>query len=110
MPDKYIYKLTPIANTDMDEAAQYISENLHNPKAALDLLDSIDETIEQICKFPYAQPDCTCFLIDNPEFRHIPVKNYTLVYRIREEEKLLRIIYFRYEKMDLIKLFTGLSE
>ena len=109
MPNKYDFKLTPMANADMEEATQYISENLHNPKAALDLLDAIDEAIEQICIFPYAQPDCTCFLITNTEFRHIQVKNYTLVYRIKEDNQLLHVLYFRYAKMDLIKLFTDIS-
>lgn len=110
MPNKYDFKLTPIANADMEEATLYISDNLHNPQAALDLLDNIDEAIEQICIFPYAQPDCTCFLITNPEFRHIQVKNYTLVYRIKEDEKLLHILFFRYAKMDLIKVFAGISK
>lgn len=110
MPNKYSFKLTPLADADMDEAALYISENLHNPKAALDLLGAIDEAIEQICTFPYAQPDCTCFLITNAEFRHIQVNNYTLVYRIKEDTKTLHILFFRYAKMDLIRIFTNLTE
>lgn len=110
MSAKYSYKLTPHANEDMAQALQYISENLHNPQAAIDLLDETEKEIERICTFPYAQPDCTCFLITNPEFRHTQVENYTLVYRIKENEKLLRILFFRYAHMDLIKLFAGFSD
>ena len=110
MSDKYTYKLTPHANEDMAQALQYISENLHNPQAAIDLLNEIEKEIDRICTFPYAQPDCTCFLITNPEFRHTQVDNYTLVYRIKEDENLLRILFFRYAKMDLIKLFFGCTD
>ena len=110
MSAKYTYKLTPNANEDIAQALQYISENLHNPQAAIDLLDETEKEIERICTFPYAQPDCTCFLITNPEFRHTQIDNFTLVYRSKEDEKLLRILFFRYAKMDLIKLFTSCSD
>lgn len=110
MSDKFTYKITPNANEDMAQALLYISENLHNPKAAIDLLDETDKAIDQICRFPYAQPDCTCFLITNPEFRHIQVDNYTLVYRVKESEKVLHILFFRYAKMDLISFFKTLAD
>ena len=37
MPDKYVYRFTPLAVSDMDEALAYITDKLVNAKAAGDL-------------------------------------------------------------------------
>ena len=48
MPDKYRYGFTPLAVSDIDEALSYITDKLANAKAAGDLLDKIESTLDSV--------------------------------------------------------------
>ena len=104
MSNKYGYRITQIANQDIDSALAYISENLSNPTAAAELFLKLERGIEEICTVPYAFPDCEIFLISEERIRHIVIDNYVLVYEILEESKTVNILRFRYAKMNLSKL------
>lgn len=108
MADKYSYRITPLAEEDIDGVLAYIANNLCNTKAAKDLLNKIDSAIDNICNFPYSFADCSCYLIADDKIRHIPVDNYVLIYEITEYDKEIRILRFRYAKMNLrnIELHT----
>ncbi len=104
MVSKYDYKLTPLAEQEVDAALVYISETLCNGKAAIDLLDKIEGVIETICEFPYSATDCKSFLVADENIRHIIVGNYALIYEINENEDSINILRFCYTRMDLGKL------
>ena len=101
MPSKYSFILAPNADEDIESALDYIAYNLYNKKAAIDLKKEIDKAIDTICEFPFSSSNCECFLIEDKNTRHIPIKNYTLIYEINECKKELYILYFRYSRMDL---------
>lgn len=101
MQDKYVYRLTPLAVSDIDEALMYITHKLVNAKAASDLLDKIEQTIDSICVYPHAFPDCMAFLITDPMIRHTFVGNYVLVYEIRDDDQEIVVLRFRYARTDL---------
>ncbi len=101
MSNKYTFKLTPLAEQDIDSALNYIAENLCNAKAASDLYIEIESTIDTICAFPRSSSDCLCFLIQDENIRHVPLDNYVLIYEIVDELKEIRILRFRYSKMNL---------
>ena len=101
MSNKYTFKLTPLAEQDIDSALNYIAENLCNAKAATDLFSKIESTIDTICAFPRSSSDCLCFLIQDENIRHVPIDNYVLIYEIVDELKEIRILRFRYSKMNL---------
>ena len=84
MADKYSYRITPLAEDDIDGVLAYIANNLCNTKAAKDLLDNIDSAIDNICNFPYSFADCSCYLIADNKIRHIPVDNYLSLIHISE--------------------------
>ncbi len=100
MSNKYNYLLTPLAEQDIDSALSYITENLCNAKAATDLYLEIESAIETICSFPRSSSDCLCYLVTDENIRHIPVSNYVLIYEIVDEIKEIRILRFRYSKMN----------
>lgn len=104
MSNKFNYKMTPLAESDIDSALNYIAINLCNEKAAGDLYLKIEEAIETVCEFPFASADCQCFLITDENIRHVPIGNYCMVYEIKEKEKRIDILRFRFLKMDLKKL------
>lgn len=101
MSDKYTFRITPLAEQDIDSALGYIAENLCNAKAASDLYMEIESAIERICAFPRSSSDCLCFLVQDENIRHVPVDNYVLIYEIVDEFKEIRILRFRYSRMNL---------
>ena len=104
MPNKYNYKITLLAKQDILSVVEYITEQLSNAKAASDLLSKTEQTIKTICEFPYSFADCSYFLISDEHIRHAVIDNYILVYEIVESVKEIRVLRFRYAKMDLTKL------
>lgn len=100
MSDKYTYRLTPLAESDIDSALEYIAESLCNPKAASDLYMKLERAIDTVCDFPYSSADCRRFLIQDESIRHVPVDNYVLIYEIEDELKEIRILRFRFSKMN----------
>lgn len=104
MASKYNYQLTPLAEQDVDSALAYITETLCNGQAAGKLLEDIESAIATICEFPYSSADCKLFLVQNENIRHILVDNYVLVYEVKEAERQINLLRFRYTRMDLTKL------
>jgi plasmid stabilization system protein ParE len=92
----------PLARKDLADITNYIADHLKAPKAAIDLLDSLDEAISRLGQFPYSyrvyQPIKA--LID--EYRLLPVKNYAVFYVVKAQVvEIHRIVYSR---MDLSKI------
>ena len=80
----------PLAESDLLEALDYIAYTLDTPKAARDLLNEFDETIQQIAEFPYA---CELYRTDRPmqdEIRKVPVRNYVLYYAVFQDRVEIR--------------------
>ena len=92
----YNYEYTELAVQDIDDALNYICNNLKNYKAAYDLLTEIDTTINKICVFPKAYPDCKYYYIKDDNIRHAAVNNYVLVFKICKETIL--ILRFKHSK------------
>jgi plasmid stabilization system protein ParE len=92
----------PLARQDLLNIATYITDHLKAPKAAMDLLDALDESISKLGQFPYS---CKVYQTNKPleiEYRLLPVKNYAVFYVVKEQTvEIQRIIY---AKMDLTRL------
>jgi len=97
---KLIY--LPLAQKDLRNIISYIADYLKAPKAAMDLLDDLENSISRLQKFPYS---CKVFQSIKPleaEYRMLPVKNYLVFYVVTEHDvEIHRIIY---AKMNLEKL------
>ncbi len=96
----YQYQFTRLALSDMEQALSYIKEMLCNPIAAQNLVLDIDDAIRKACNFPYAYPDCSVYLVQDLNVRHINVKNYVMIYEIDPAHETLHILRFLYSKMD----------
>lgn len=104
MPNNYKYFFTPLALSDIDEALTYIRENLANPIAARNLLTQIEETVSRICDFPLAYADCSFFMVQDNNIRHVQIGNYVLIYEVNQSKSSINILRFRYSAMDLSKV------
>lgn len=75
----------PLARKDLTDIANYISDHLKAPKAAMDLLNALDVSISRLEQFPYS---CKVYqpieMLEN-EYRLLLVKNYAVFYVVKEQ-------------------------
>lgn len=92
----------PLARKDLTDITIYIADHLKAPRAAMELLNALDESISRLEQFPYS---CKVYQpireLEN-EYRFLPVKNYAIFYVINE--KTVEIHRVLYAKMDLKKI------
>lgn len=100
----YRLKYLPLALNDLREITDYIANTLKAPKAAMNLLDTLDDSISRIEQFPYS-----CRLYQpikglEAEYRLLPVKNYAVFYVIKEQVvEIHRIVYAKRDLTRFIK-------
>lgn len=72
----------PLAQTDVVNAVEYLAFALDAPKAAADLLDELDDTVERISRFPYAYELYHTDRLMRDELRKVPIKGFVLYYAV----------------------------
>ena len=100
----YAIEFLPIAKQDMTEIARYISHELCNPAAAIELTDEMIEAADRLCDFPYINVIHQTAKPLKHEYRKLLVKNYIMFYRIDENKKLVTIVRVFYARRDYEKL------
>jgi plasmid stabilization system protein ParE len=105
---EYDFELTEIAESDIDEAFEYIAEILDNPDAASALVEELEIQINGICKKPESGRIVkNDFLRRNDIWRFL-VKNYIAYYIIDDENEkivILRFIYSGRNQDNIVKDF-----
>ena len=98
----YEIRYLPLASKDLADIITYIAHELKSPKAAMDLIDALDDAISRLAQFPYS---CRVYQTEKPlenEYRVLPVKNYLVFYVVKEQVvEIHRVVY---AKMDINKL------
>ena len=99
-----MYKIVylPIAKRDLKEIVAYISNELHSPKAALSLVNTLNKSISKLAEFPFLYREYEPIKPLLEGYRILTVKNYVVLYVVLEETiEIRRIIYAKtdYEKM-----------
>ncbi|MDR0311765.1 MAG: type II toxin-antitoxin system RelE/ParE family toxin [Acidobacteriota bacterium] len=103
METEYKYKVTHAAADDLDAIDTYISDKLHAPMAAQNLMDEFERNFRSLCDHPYR-----CELSRNPVlgekgYRKLVVKNYVALYLVDRAGKLVIIARIFYGAMDYEK-------
>lgn len=94
----YNIHITSTAERDINSAANYIEFTLKNPDAADNLLDTVEEQIRSLSEMPERY-----HIVDDPvlaswEIRFVIINNYLAFYTIEEEQQLVIIVRFLYQK------------
>ncbi|MHB8171584.1 MAG: type II toxin-antitoxin system RelE/ParE family toxin [Thermincolia bacterium] len=98
----YEIRYLPLARKDLADIATYLAEHLKAPKAAMDLLNALDESISRLEQFPYSYKVFMPIKGLENEYRLLPVKNYAVLYMVKEQVvEIHRVVY---AKMDLAKV------
>ena len=104
--DRYNYVLTEIAETDVDEAFEYIANEMVNPEAASAFAEALEATIAEIYKTPNTGRPVHNPYLKRDDIRRVLVKNYIAYYLIDEEEAkivVLRVVYNRRDQDKILK-------
>lgn len=103
MANKYQYKITPAANSDLDNILAYIANELHAPDSAIALLDNIVHHIEAACDFPESHPLINDPLLAMRGYRKIVINKYLAIYLIAEQEQTRYVARIVYSGQDYLK-------
>lgn len=96
MAERYTVKLMSRAMRDLDNIYQYIAETLSEPGTALDLVDEIEREILSLQQLPNRCAIRRKGVYANKGYRQLFVKNYTVIFRVKEAEKTVLIVTVRY--------------
>ena len=100
----YVIRYLPLARKDLTDITNYIADHLKAPKAAMDLVDSLDESISKLEQFPYSCKVYQPIKALNDEYRMLPVKNYAVFYVVKTQVvEIHRVVYSRMDLNQIIK-------
>jgi addiction module RelE/StbE family toxin len=90
---KYSLRIYPKAKKDLEDIFSYISTELLNYKAALDLIKKFEEALNNICYFPELCPLIDNEFVKDNTIRRLVVNNYNVFYRfINNEIQVVRVL------------------
>ncbi|ATW26372.1 type II toxin-antitoxin system RelE/ParE family toxin [Candidatus Formimonas warabiya] len=100
----YEIRYLALARKDLADVTDYIADHLKAPKAAMDLLDALDESISRLGQFAYSCKVYQPIKALPDEYRLLPVKNYAVFYVVKAQVvEIHRIIYSRMDSSKIIK-------
>ena len=94
--NSYKIKLTPRAAEDIDNIYCYIVEEFKDIKAAENHANLLEEVILSLDTMPYRGAVRKTGAFANKGYRQLFAKNFTIVYRIDEDRKMVVIVTIRY--------------
>ena len=107
--DNFHYVFTESAESDLDEALDYIANELMNPEAASAFADELSEKLDEICKTPKAGRPIHNPYIQRDDIRRILVKNYILYYLEDEDTETIVVLRIVYSRRDQDKILENLK-
>ena len=100
----YRIDFLPIDRQHMIDTAQYISDTLGNPSAALRLADEMEAALERTSSFPYANPVYAPIRPLSHEYRKSLVGNFLILYWVDEPSKTVTVARVVYSRRDVERL------
>ena len=93
-------------NNDIISTIHYIKNELEAPMAAKKHYEELEKTYLKLEENPYRRPLVQDKYLAMKGYRSINVKNYTLFYRIVEENNAVLLIRFMYSQRDWASILT----
>lgn len=90
--NKHRIEISPVAEEDMLNCFDYICDRLHNPLAALDMIDVIEHMYTLLEDNPYMGEEH--ITEGGRPYRFVLVKNYMMFYTVQEDAVVIsRFLY-----------------
>ena len=97
--------ISPQAQKDLLDIKEYITEELGNPTAALNVLEKITKRIRELSDYPELGVSLDSIIEIKTDYRFLVCGNYTAFYRYSENTVYVnRVLYGR---RDFIKVLFG---
>lgn len=81
---------------EMNDIYNYMSNNLYSPKAAKELMNKVETTIQRLKDIPKAYMTIKKYNELEMEYRRIVINNYVIIYTISEEKNSIYIVHMYY--------------
>ena len=94
--DVFSVKLLARAYRDLDEIYTYISKNILEPGIAASIVDNIEAAILSLDTMPHRCPERRVGAYANKGYRQLFVGNYTVLFRIDDKNKVVKVVTIRY--------------
>ena len=91
-------RYAPSASNDLAEIKQYITEELANPQAGIDIMRKITKQVSSLQEFPDAGAPLSGLVGIKTNYRFLICENYLTFYK--HEEEMVSIIRVLYRKRD----------
>ena len=88
----YRLSVSTDAHNDIDEIINYIACELCNPQAAKDFLDDVHSSYCNVVKNPFMYSLCDDERLQLAGYRKIVIKNFLILYRVDEHERLVSVV------------------
>ena len=87
-------RINPLATEDLIEIKNYITRELENPTAAINVVRKIIDSYEKLKEFPMMGADLSVKVNIKTDFRYLVSSNYIVFYRVDDEYvSIYRILY-----------------
>ena len=100
----YKVRYLPLAQKDLEDITDYVSDTLKAPQAAADLLDAVETGTGRLCEHPYSCRVYQPLLPVDLEYRVLVVNNYLVFYVVLDSTvEIHRVIYGKRNLPQIIK-------
>ncbi|MBU1144550.1 MAG: type II toxin-antitoxin system RelE/ParE family toxin [Firmicutes bacterium] len=97
------YILFPKANDDLENIIRYVSIELTNPEAAMNLILRFEKKFNELSQFPQAYPTMENEQLIIKNLRKCVVDNFLVIYLHNEVLNLIEIVRVIYARQDYIE-------
>ena len=97
---KYRIIIVETFEKDFSAVYRYIYDELKNPTAANRLASDVEKAIDSLVDMPKRHALVDDFFLSGKGIRCIRIKNYLLIYSVKEENKSVVIRRFLYARSD----------
>jgi plasmid stabilization system protein ParE len=94
--DAYKVTLFDCAYRDLDGIYEYIANTLFEPGVALTIIDNIEAALLSLDTMPHRCTERKVGVYANQGYRQLFIGNYTALFRIDEDKKLVMVVTIRY--------------
>ena len=98
-------QITPLAKNDLQEIKAYITDELQNPTAALDIIKRITKRLRSLVDFPIMGAALSSIVDIDTDYRYLVYGNYKAFYRY--EDETVYVIRVLYSRRDFMKILFG---
>jgi len=97
--------ISPLAQKDLQEIKTYITDELQNPTAAMNVLTRITKRIRSLIDYPEMGAPLSSIVEAETNYRYLICGNYTTFYQY--ENETVYVVRVLYGRRDFMKVLFG---